>query len=352
MRYFNPNPLAASISNQHAKDFAVLAQNILRHKSKAGLIHEIESHGSKAVGGIRIADMVRKSAVPAMGTGNTSQLVDLAVSTGFLQTLQFSAFEQIAAAAVPATVGHGRLGGVNQNATAYAMNEGEMKPISSIGSGLTLYDPSKAMTAIVFTQELVRSMLPGATAYIEDCLRKAVTYVTDVKFFSNILSGVSGATSTGQNKASVAADMNYLQSQLGKGEGSQYFIVVTPDIAGAWWTMSDGAGFRVTPNGGSWNDVPVLVSSGLSAGQVVMIDAAGIAAAKGTIELEDFEHGMVAPSDAPDSPPSASTTMESLWQANKTALRAERWFVGAKVRSNAVALITNSSSYAGANSPA
>jgi hypothetical protein len=42
---------------------------------------------------------------------------------------------------------------------------------------------------------------------------------------------------------------------------------------------------------------------------------------------------------APDSPPSASTNLVSLWQLNFTALRAERWINWKKRRSTAVAFI-------------
>ena len=44
---------------------------------------------------------------------------------------------------------------------------------------------------------------------------------------------------------------------------------------------------------------------------------------------------------APDSPPTASTALVSLWQMNFVGLRAERWINWAKRRSTAVGYISN-----------
>src|SRR5262249_52754808 len=122
-----------------------------------------------------------------------------------------------------------------------------------------------------------------------------------------------------------------------------------------WSMLTDQKGVsafpELGPQGGLINKIPVLVSDGLTAGQVVLMDASGIAAAPGEAILEDFDQGIIAADSAPDSPVTANTTQESLWQANKTAIRCERYFVGVKLRSDAVALTTNANSYQGGNSP-
>ena len=46
-------------------------------------------------------------------------------------------------------------------------------------------------------------------------------------------------------------------------------------------------------------------------------------------------------SDAPDSPETASTTMHNLWQHNEVAISAERWFGVERLRTSAVAIISN-----------
>ena len=44
---------------------------------------------------------------------------------------------------------------------------------------------------------------------------------------------------------------------------------------------------------------------------------------------------------APDSPPSGTTVLVSLWQMNMTGIRAERWINWVKRRSTAVQFIQN-----------
>jgi hypothetical protein len=44
---------------------------------------------------------------------------------------------------------------------------------------------------------------------------------------------------------------------------------------------------------------------------------------------------------APDSPPTASTNMQSLWQLNQIGIKAERFITWARRRSTAVAWIQN-----------
>jgi hypothetical protein len=49
---------------------------------------------------------------------------------------------------------------------------------------------------------------------------------------------------------------------------------------------------------------------------------------------------------APDSPPTASTNMISLWQVNQMAIRAERWITWQRRRTSAVAYIGPGAHYA------
>src|SRR5262245_25221655 len=139
------------------------------------------------------------------------------------------------------------------------------------------------------------------------------------------------------------------------GADSKLFIITTPLICKMWSMLTDQKGVSAFPDlgpqGGTINKIPVLVSDGLSAGQVVLLDASGIAGAPGDVALQNLNEIMVQLADAPDSPASGSTNYLSLWQANLTAIVVERYFVGIKLRSDAVALTTNSNSYQSGNSP-
>lgn len=100
------------------------------------------------------------------------------------------------------------------------------------------------------------------------------------------------------------------------------------------------------PTGGSIQQIPVLVSDGVISGQVILLDASGIAAAPGEVTLQKIREGIIIADAAPDSPVTGSTIIQSLWQLNQTAI-AERFFAAVKLRSDAVAYASGVS-----NSPA
>ena len=91
------------------------------------------------------------------------------------------------------------------------------------------------------------------------------------------------------------------------------------------------------PMGGVINKIPVIASDGVLSGQVILVDASGIAAAPGEVALQDFHEGNIISDSAPDSPVAASTTVTSLWQSNLAAIMVERFFCCVKLRSDAVA---------------
>lgn len=341
--------------SQHSRDFATIARLVMRHKSLEGATLFLEKNGSRSVGP-RIADIV-KAAVPAMGLTGSNIADYSAIASGFVGSLSSSgAFDAMLASMTPVPLATGTVGQVNVGATAYSLAEGSMKPITKLSIGSSQLTPQKAHAVVVVTQELARSAVPGSLALIERMLRNAVAVQTDAAFFSAVLSGVSGLTSSGQTAEAVRTDISYMLRLMTTGQGSALFIATTPLICKVWSMLTDQRGVsafpELGPQGGLINKIPVLVSDGLSAGQVVLVDASGIAGAPGTADVENFEHGIIASDSAPDSPVTASTTMESLWQANKTAVRVERYFAGIKLRTDAVQLSTNSNSYQSGNSPA
>jgi hypothetical protein len=72
-----------------------------------------------------------------------------------------------------------------------------------------------------------------------------------------------------------------------------------------WSMLTDSKGVSAFPNlgplGGSINQIPVLVSEGVTAGNVVLVDASGIAAASGDLVLNEFREGMMQLDTTPDS---------------------------------------------------
>ena len=63
----------------------------------------------------------------------------------------------------------------------------------------------------------------------------------------------------------------------------------------------------------------------------------------GQVVIDASNQASVNMDSAPDSPPTGSTILVSLWQMNMTGLRAERWINWLKRRSTAVGYISNAS---------
>src|SRR5262249_23282454 len=93
-------------------------------------------------------------------------------------------------------------------------------------------------------------------------------------------------------------------------------------------------------NGGEISGVTVLVSDGVPASTMVMVDASQVAAASETITLDASNEATIQLDSPPDSPPSGSSPLTSLWQMNMTGLRAERFFGCNRLNTTAVAMVT------------
>ena len=87
---------------------------------------------------------------------------------------------------------------------------------------------------------------------------------------------------------------------------SRLFLITTPLIAKMWSAMGATAtngtpAFEnMTPQGGTVLGVPLLVSDAVTAGQVILVDATGIAAGSDTIVLNTMSEGTIMPDTAPD----------------------------------------------------
>ena len=108
---------------------------------------------------------------------------------------------------------------------------------------------------------------------------------------------------------------------------------------------------NITSDGGSLLGYPVITSENLGmatggspadGGLIIFLKANEIMLADdGQVVIDASNQASVQMDSAPDSPPTASTNMVSLWQMNMTGVRAERWINWGKRRSTAVAFIQN-----------
>ena len=211
---------------------------------------------------------------------------------------------------VPLPMPTGTIFAVSVNATAYALNEMDMKPMSRLSFTNKNQDPLKAAVLVPFSR-LVRFAPPGTLQLIERQLKCAVSVVTDQKFLSEITTGVNANTSTGSTAESVRADISGLLSQVTLDADSKPYLITTTTILKRWTMLTDqhgiGAFPQLTPMGGSINGIPVLVSDGVTAGQVILVDASSIGGNAGEMLLTESDQASLQQDSAPDSPQSAST---------------------------------------------
>ena len=352
-----------------AGEFASLAKFILASGGITKAAFAIETGGSKAVGprlagileaggGGEISREVLQRQKAAATAGTLSSFADYSViAQGFANSLvNAGVFDTMLSSMAPIPLMTGTAGAVSVGATGYSLAEGSMKPISRLTVTGQQVTPQKAHAVLVVTEELARAPGANAIALISRELRNSVALVSDQQFFTTILTGIVAGTSTGQTAEFVRADVSGLLRSITTGQNSKLFLIVTPLICKMWSMLTSGAkgdsAFpELGPLGGEINSIPVLVSDGLSTGQVVLVDASGIAAASGDIGLSEMREGSVVLDTAPDSPPTASTAFISLWQMNMRAVVCERFFVAVRLRSDACATLTNSNSYQGGSSP-
>jgi hypothetical protein len=144
---------------------------------------------------------------------------------------------------------------------------------------------------VVVTEELARTPLVGGTQLIENALRGATASITDAAFITTLTAGLSPVTSVGTTADAVRQTIATLLGQVTLGQGSAPFLITTPAICKAWCMLADNgvsAFPELGPMGGVINKIPVIASDGVLSGQVILVDASGIAAAPGEVALQDF----------------------------------------------------------------
>ena len=248
------------------------------------------------------------------------------------------------------------------------VGENAPKPVSNMQFDSITLRWAKAAGIVVITQELARFSNPAAEGLVRaDMIAQmaqfldrqfvdpAVAAVTNVSPAS-ITSGVSAVTATGTNDAAFRTDAKTMINT---------FLTNNLSTAGAVWigTQQQATAFSLmlnalgqasyptmTPTGGTLIGYPYIASENIPAtggsptdGYPLILAIAPeiLLADDGQVIVDASNQASVNMDSAPDSPPSASTVLVSLWQMNMTGIRAERWINWLKRRSTAVGYIQN-----------
>jgi hypothetical protein len=301
----------------------------------------------------RVQSML-KAAVSAGTTSNMSVLFDYRQAVGaFLASISNSAFDQMLSSFMRMPL-HTRVAITTTAVTGYRVSEQSSKPVSSIALANSTLEPIKVAAQVIMTRELLRAQSAAASQLVANELRAAIAAITDSTFFSLILTGISATPSSGGGVAQVRADLTTALDALSTGASSKIFFVMSSAVANRLSLMGDTAGNAafagMTPQGGLIGGITTLVSDGLPSNYIIVLDASQIAVGDEGLRVDVSQQATLQMDSAPDSPPVASTSLVGLWQSNLTATRLERYLGAERLRTTAVAAISNVN-YSG-NSPA
>jgi hypothetical protein len=226
--------------------------------------------------------------------------------------------------------------------TGSIVGEAQATPISSMTLAAATTDPLRAIAIIALSDELAR-LTSGSGQLFARELRNAIAIVTDQQFITTITTGITPIASSGSTVAAVRIDLNAAVGAIETGASSKLYVLVTADNAKRLATSGgeDGAAWpEMSPSGGRMAGMEVIVTDGLSAGQMVVVDANAIAASAGSVELDAVTEASVEMNTTPTSPPTTSTILHSLWQHNEVGLKVSRHFSAERLHDSAVALVS------------
>jgi hypothetical protein len=332
-------------------DFIQVARALTEAKGVCGLAASIATRNRA----LRAAEALKAAVTAGRLDGATwGDEVALGTPSGiiaaFLHSLQqLSLFDAVMTGGATIVPMRQNFAMVSGAITASSLGEGALVPIGSISVSSDQLAQQKVIAAIVITNELLRlSGAPGDP--FGDALRRSVALETDKNFLRMICNGIgSPVTSTGTSAKAARRDLHLALATMQWGSTASIFVAMSPANCEALSLMgSDGppAFPDMTPTGGRIGGMRVMASDALAAAtDIVLVDASSIVGNQGDVQLDTLHHASVQMAAPPDSPQTAATVLQSLFQLSQVLLAATRFFSAAKWRTDGVALI-HSASYA------
>jgi HK97 family phage major capsid protein len=232
---------------------------------------------------------------------------------------------------------------VTTTLTGGTVLEAAVKPASQLSLAATDLEPVKVAAYCAVTTELLRMSTPGALELLKRELRIAITKATNT-FFLSKFAGVPSFVSSGVTGTGFRQDLRTLLANVSSGAESKLYLLLGRNIAEALAVLQDSSGAGAFPlatvNGGSIGGIQIVVSDEVTSGEMILVDASQLAVAQEGFRIEQSNQASIQLNSTPDSPTTGSTVMTSLWQANMSAVRAERYVGLALIRSDCAAKIT------------
>jgi hypothetical protein len=187
-------------------------------------------------------------------------------------------------------------------------------------TGVTMA-PRKLMVIITYTREMIESS--NLEAISRDAISREVALALDAALFSanaddgahpgGILNGITALTPTaGGGTTAMTGDLGKLTTDLvSKGAGRDPVLIMNPTQA-MTLSLFTGPNFKT----------PILVSSQVAAGTVIMVEASSFVAGFGAVpQFETSKVVLLHQDTTPNADPMAGTPTKSMFQVDSTALR-------------------------------
>lgn len=234
---------------------------------------------------------------------------------------------------------HRRVGMVTSAPSAGVIAEGVAIPVSTIVLNNVTLLPVKAGGLIVLTDELLLAVDAAGQASFSRSLQGVLAAAVDTAFVNIVATGVTPITSTTPNKDLRAA----LNAVNMVGLARPYWLAATDvgKFASSLPTFQP-AFAAASATGGELANLPMLVSSGVPSGTLYLLDASGVAADASGPEIAVSREADVVMDSAPAASSAAPTAASavSMFTTDSHAVKATAVFAAAKLRADAVALVT------------
>jgi HK97 family phage major capsid protein len=323
---------------------------VIRHLARAnGKPIEAAAMAQGARAPARVVDVLQKAAV---GPDSTFDNPDGRLLLGaFVDALRHTSifYRLLADSAMTRLPFDVVIGSIATAAGAAIVDRGEAIPVRSMALEQATLQRRKAAALVALTKELLDAGGTAAEGLLTRSLRASVSEAVDADFLTNVvLSGVSATNST----TDALADLAAMLTTVALAEESRPYFLASPSAAIKAATVASASGGRIfpeaSPTGGAMLNIPMIVSSQVTSGNLILVDAARFAGASDTIEIaasrsaalemrDDPTMSVDATSSPGPNPVHANTV--SMWQTNSVAVRAIAYFGAARLRSGGVAAI-------------
>jgi len=226
---------------------------------------------------------------------------------------------------------------------AAVVGEGISIPVAKFSLDAEGLTPQKVVALAAISNDALS--LPDGAAWLAEELREAVAVATD-KHFAGLLVDAAGATEI--SSGDPAEDFRAMLDSVNLTGFGQLYFLMNPAQANSLATLREvgGAAYPdMGPVGGTVCGVPALVSAGVTAGQVLLVDAGAIATGDEELKLKLTASAMIEMSDDPAG--DGSDTPVSLFQVDAVGVLATRTVAAKLVRASGCAVLTGASWTAG-----